>query len=127
VVLVITYVVSVAALWLYARRHPQVVTAKDAVRLLPDVLRLVQRLAADQTLPRRVRVRVVLLLIYLASPIDLVPDFLPIIGFADDVVVVALVLRSVVRAAGPAALTQHWRGTPEGLALVHRLVGLRGG
>lgn len=66
-------------------------------------------------------VKLGLLLVYLASPIDLVPDFVPIIGYADDVVVVALVLRSVVRSAGVEPLHRHWRGTPAGLAVIERL------
>jgi uncharacterized membrane protein YkvA (DUF1232 family) len=70
-------------------------------------------------------VRLVLLLVYLASPIDLVPDVVPVIGYADDVLVVALVLRSVVRRAGREALVRHWAGTAEGLAAVERLAGLR--
>jgi len=69
-------------------------------------------------------VRLVLLLGYLASPVDLVPDFIPVIGYADDAVIVALVLRSVTRRAGPEALARHWPGSPEGLALIGRLAGL---
>jgi uncharacterized membrane protein YkvA (DUF1232 family) len=86
----------------------------------------VRRLAADPVLPRGVRVRLWLLLAYLLSPIDLVPDVLPVIGWADDAVVVALVLRSVVRRAGGDALDRHWPGTPDGLTAVRRLVGLPG-
>ncbi|HEV7849920.1 MAG TPA: DUF1232 domain-containing protein, partial [Mycobacterium sp.] len=52
---------------------------------------------------------------------DLIPDFIPVIGYADDAIIIALVLRSVTRAAGPAALDEHWPGTPEGLAAVRRL------
>jgi uncharacterized membrane protein YkvA (DUF1232 family) len=63
-----------------------------------------------------------LLLAYLASPIDLVPDFVPVLGYADDAIVVAAVLRSVVRAAGPQVLESHWPGSPEGLAALRRLV-----
>ncbi|NGN64067.1 DUF1232 domain-containing protein [Streptomyces sp. A7024] len=65
------------------------------------------------------------LLGYLAMPIDLVRDFIPVPGYADDAIVVALVLRSVVRAAGPGALARHWPGTEDGLAAVRRLAGLR--
>ncbi|MEU8200950.1 YkvA family protein [Streptosporangium sp. NPDC049046] len=95
----------------------------EALRLLPDLLRLVARLARDDGLPRGVRVRLWLLLGYLALPIDLIPDFIPVLGYADDAIVVAFVLRSVVRRAGPDALAGHWPGTPEGLAVVRRLVG----
>ncbi len=122
--LVLIYAVLLALLWRYARRHPDTVSMRDALRLLPDLVRLLRRLAADRTIPAGVRVRLVLLLVYLASPIDLVPDFLPVIGYADDAVVVALVLRSVVRRAGREALTRHWPGTPQGLTLIEQLAGL---
>lgn len=123
--LLVVYAVLLGLLLGYARAHPETVTARDALRLLPDVLRLVRRLAADPAVPRTVRIRLVLLLVYLASPVDLVPDVVPVIGYADDAVLVALVLRSVVRHAGPDALTRHWPGTPAGLELVRRLVGVR--
>ena len=73
---------------------------REALRILPDVLRLVRRLAADGTLPRGVRVRLGLLLAYLTIPIDLIPDFIPVLGYADDAIIVTAVLRSVVRRAG---------------------------
>jgi uncharacterized membrane protein YkvA (DUF1232 family) len=97
---------------------------REALRLLPDIVRLLRRLAADRTLPRGVRIRLALLLGYLALPVDLVPDFIPVLGYVDDAVVVALALRSVVRHAGSDALAQHWPGTPTGLRSVHRLAGL---
>jgi uncharacterized membrane protein YkvA (DUF1232 family) len=124
VALLVLYAASVAALLVYARRHPDVVSLRDALRMLPDVLRLVRRLASDTTLPRRLRVGLFLLLAYLASPIDLVPDFVPVIGYADDVVILALALRWVVRTAGSEALAANWPGSPEGLSLVSRLAGL---
>jgi uncharacterized membrane protein YkvA (DUF1232 family) len=120
----VLWLLLVAALYLLGRNVSDPTRLRDALRLLPDVLRLVRRLAADRSLPRGVRVRLVLLLAYLASPIDLVPDFLPVIGYADDVVVIGLVLRSVVRAAGPEALERHWPGTPEGLRVVKGLTWL---
>jgi uncharacterized membrane protein YkvA (DUF1232 family) len=94
------------------------------MRLLPDVLRLLRRLAADRGLPAGVRVRLILLVAYLLSPIDLVPDFIPVIGYADDAIIIAVALRSVARRAGPAAVQEHWPGTPNGLALLCRLAGL---
>jgi uncharacterized membrane protein YkvA (DUF1232 family) len=123
--LALVYAVLLALLWRYAKAHPETVGLRDALRLLPDLLRLLRRLLADGTLPAGVRVRVALLVVYLAVPFDLVPDVVPVIGYADDVVVVALVLRSVVRTAGAEALQRHWPGTPEGLALVLRLAGVR--
>lgn len=105
------------------RTAPERGLLTQALRLLPDVVRLVGRLARDPQLPRGVRLRLWVLAGYLALPIDLVPDVIPVLGYADDAVAVALVLRSVVRAAGPEALERHWPGSPEGLATVRRLVG----
>ena len=81
-------------------------------------------MAADPGVPRGVRWRLWALLAYLVLPVDLVPDFVPVVGYADDAVVVALALRSVVRSAGPEALDRHWPGTPQGLRAVRRLAGL---
>ena len=96
----------------------------EALRLLPDVLRLVRRLAADQALPREVRVRLGLLLAYLAVPIDLIPDFVPVLGYADDAIIVTAVLRGVVRRAGIDAVRAHWPGTNDGFTALTRLTGL---
>jgi uncharacterized membrane protein YkvA (DUF1232 family) len=115
--LLLCWLVLMAVLWL---TRPDELRGRELLRLLPDVLRLVHRLAGDRTLPRGVRVRLWLLMAYLALPIDLVPDFLPVIGHADDAIAVALVLRSVVRRAGTAAVERHWPGTPEGLAALRR-------
>ena len=84
------------------------------------------RLARDRSLPWGVRVRLWLLLAYLASPIDIIPDFVPVAGYADDAIIVGLTLRSVVRRAGAAPLNQHWPGTSEGLTVIRRLTGLAG-
>jgi uncharacterized membrane protein YkvA (DUF1232 family) len=71
-----------------------------------------------------VRVRLALLMVYLASPIDLIPDFLPVIGYADDAIIVAFVLRSVVRRSGIEAVRAHWPGSDDGFAALSRLTGL---
>jgi uncharacterized membrane protein YkvA (DUF1232 family) len=96
----------------------------EALRLLPDLLRLLRRLAADSNVPRAARVRLVLLLGYLAIPFDLVPDFVPVLGYADDAIIVSLVLRSVVRRAGAPLVRRHWPGTDDGLAALARLTGM---
>ena len=104
--------------------RPQRGLLREALRLLPDVLRLVRRLAADKTLPRGVRLRLGLLLAYLACPIDLIPDFIPVLGYADDAIIVTTVLRSVVRRAGIDAVRAQWPGTDHGFAAIARLTGL---
>lgn len=70
------------------------------------------------------RVRLGLLLAYLAFPIDVIPDFIPVLGYADDAIIVTAVLRSVVRRAGLDAVRAHWSGTDDGFAAVARLTGL---
>ncbi len=99
---------------------------REALRLFPDALRLLRALAADRALPRGVRVRLWALFAYLAMPFDLIPDFVPVLGYADDAILIALVLRSVVRLAGADAIRRHWRGTADGLAALWRVAGLPG-
>ena len=96
----------------------------ETLRLLPDLLRMLRRMAADRTMPRGVRFRLWALVVYLAVPIDLVPDFIPVLGYADDAIIVVLVLRSTVRRAGLDAVRAHWPGTDDGFAAVCRLAGL---
>jgi uncharacterized membrane protein YkvA (DUF1232 family) len=116
--LVLIWAVLVAALWL---AKPGEYDVKAALRLLPDLIRLIKRLATDPDTPRGVRIRLALLLVYLALPIDLIPDFIPVLGYADDAIIVALVLRSATRRAGPDALAKHWPGTPQELIALKRL------
>lgn len=111
----------VVALWGLQRDHHARVTAGQVVRLLPDVVRLTRRLVADPQVPRGVRVRLALLLGYLLLPIDLVPDFIPVVGYADDAVIAALVIRSAIRGAGPEAIVRNWPGNEAGLEAVLRL------
>ena len=117
-------IVWIALLIALAVTRPKDLSVTDALRLLPDTVVLLQRLAADPQLPRGVRIRLVLLLAYLILPIDLVPDFIPVLGYADDAIIVAAALRSVVRRAGPRALDKHWPGTHVGLQSVRRLAGI---
>ncbi|GAA2643368.1 YkvA family protein [Paractinoplanes durhamensis] len=121
VALLLTWVVLLIVL-LAARPGKSQLT--EALRLLPDLLRLLRRLAADRNLPRGVRVRLGLLLAYLALPFDLIPDFIPVLGYADDAIITMVVLRSTVRRAGLDAVHRHWPGTDEGFAALTRLTGL---
>jgi uncharacterized membrane protein YkvA (DUF1232 family) len=119
--LVLVWVALVVVLYVAGRREGDPTRLRDVLRLVPDVVRLFRRLAADPTLPRGVRVRMGLLAAYLVLPVDLVPDFIPVVGYADDALIVVWALRSVVRAAGADALDRHWPGTPEGLEALKRV------
>jgi len=98
---------------------------RDAVRILPDLLRLIRRLAADKSQPSGVRIRLWGLLAYLALPFDLIPDFIPVLGYADDAIVLTAILRSVVRRAGIEAVRAQWPGSDDGFAALCRLCGLK--
>ncbi|EWS82198.1 hypothetical protein BF93_11235 [Brachybacterium phenoliresistens] len=119
--LLLAWLVLLGALWAV---RPRGDLLREALRILPDVLRLIRRLAADASLPRGVRIRLGLLLAYLALPVDLVPDVIPVLGYADDAIVVAVVLRGVVRRAGLEAVRAHWPGTEDGFAALVLITGI---
>jgi len=98
---------------------------RESLRILPDLIRLLKKLTTDPTLSRGIRVRLGLLMAYLALPVDLIPDFIPVVGYADDAIVVVAVLRSVVRRVGIEPLRANWPGTPDGFAALCCLAGLQ--
>ena len=122
--LLLLWLALVIALAWASRGQPDRVGLRDALRLIPDVVRLLRRLIADPTVPRGVRIWLGILLVYLLSPIDLIPDFIPILGYADDAIVVAVVLRFATKHAGADALERHWPGTPQGLRALRALAGI---
>jgi uncharacterized membrane protein YkvA (DUF1232 family) len=99
------------------------VQARAVAGFVPDCLVLFRRLIADPAVARRRKLVLGAMVVYLATPIDLVPDFLPGIGQLDDAILVALVLRYVLRAGGGGLLSQHWPGPANSLALLERLSG----
>jgi uncharacterized membrane protein YkvA (DUF1232 family) len=105
-----------------AIRRPKGDLLKESLRLLPDLLRLLRRLTTNRDLPTGVRVRVALLFVYLAIPIDVIPDFIPILGYADDAIVVILILRSVCRRISVEELRAAWPGSDNGFAALLQLV-----
>lgn len=109
----------VAVVWLH---RPSRELALPLLRLLPDVVRLVRRLLADSATPTPVRLALGGLLIWIISPIDLIPEFLPGIGPLDDIVVAVLVLRWAGRRLGRDRLRAKWPGTPESFALLERVL-----
>jgi uncharacterized membrane protein YkvA (DUF1232 family) len=110
------WVLAVTALALAGRGAD----ARALARFVPDCVVLFRRLLGDERIPRRRKLALVALLGYLASPIDLVPDFIPVVGVLDDALAVALVLRFVLRAADDDLLAEHWPGPPQALALLRR-------
>ncbi len=114
------WVALVVVLWLV---RPRGVGARELVRVVPDVVRLVRNLIGDPTAPRGVRLALVGLLVWLISPIDLIPEFIPVLGPLDDVIVAVLVLRYVQRRLGTAELRRRWAGSDDGFALLERVLG----
>jgi uncharacterized membrane protein YkvA (DUF1232 family) len=113
------YIVAVAALYLAGRRT----AAKEIALLLPNLLVLFRALVRDPRVSRGSKVLLVFGAAYVASPIDLIPEFIPVLGPLDDAVVAALVLRYVMRKTGPDIVAEHWRGDPATLDLLLRLSG----
>jgi uncharacterized membrane protein YkvA (DUF1232 family) len=110
--------------WLYAAGRRT--DARALAGFIPDCVVLVSRLLRDPRVPRRRKALLVALTAYLALPFDLVPDFVPIAGQLDDVIVVALVLRYVVRTTGPQVIREHWSGPERSLEILLRASGLVG-
>lgn len=118
--LVVAWAALVALLWLI---RPRDVAIAELVRFVPDVVHLVRRLLGDRSIDPRVRLALVILLVWLVSPIDLIPEFIPVLGPLDDVVVAVLVLRYVRRRLGVEALRASWSGSEAGFRLLTRLMG----
>jgi len=113
------YAAVIVALVVSGRRGQ----ARAWARFIPDCLVLFRRLIGDPRVPRTRKLLLGALFAYLAMPFDLVPDFIPVAGQLDDAIIVAAVLRSVLRAAGAAPVREHWPGPERSLQLILRLAG----
>jgi uncharacterized membrane protein YkvA (DUF1232 family) len=110
-----------AIIWLH---RPSRDLAMPALRALPDIVRLARRLLADPRTPRRHRIGLIVLIVWLISPIDLLPEFLPGIGPLDDIVAAAVILGWIGRATGRARLEELWPGDAAGFGVVARMLRL---
>jgi uncharacterized membrane protein YkvA (DUF1232 family) len=97
--------------------------ARAVAGFIPDCIVLLSRLLGDNRVPRLTKALLVVLVGYLVMPFDLVPDFIPVAGQLDDAIVVALVLRRLLRASGPEVLREHWRGPTTSLSVLLRAAG----
>ena len=123
-------VIGLVAVWLallviFWLIRPRGVPAAELLRLVPDTTRLLRALLSDPTVPRDVRVVLVGLLIWIVSPIDLIPEFIPVIGPIDDIVVAVAALRYARRRIGVAGLRARWPGTDTGFSVLAQLLGGR--
>jgi uncharacterized membrane protein YkvA (DUF1232 family) len=117
----LVYLGAVVALVIVGRRTD----ARAVAGFVPDCLVLCRRLLADSRVPRRHKALLAGLAGYLASPLDLIPDFVPLIGQLDDVLIAAVVLRTVRRGVRRSILRQHWPGPPQSLRVVERIASRR--
>jgi uncharacterized membrane protein YkvA (DUF1232 family) len=113
----VVYAAFVIWLLLAGRRED----ARALAGFIPDCVVLFRRLLDDDRVPRRSKLLLAALIGYLAMPFDLVPDFIPIAGQLDDAIIVAIVLRTVLRAGGPELLREHWPGPASSLNVLMRL------
>jgi uncharacterized membrane protein YkvA (DUF1232 family) len=111
------YAIFVCALVVLGRRT----AAKELALLLPNLIMLFKDLARDPRVPRSSKVLLIFGALWFASPIDLIPEFIPVLGPLDDAVVAALILRHLLRSAGTDVVSEHWRGEPGTLNKLLRL------
>jgi uncharacterized membrane protein YkvA (DUF1232 family) len=120
VTLVSVWVLLLALFWAL---RPRGVSARALLGLIPDVLRLLRSVIGDRSAPLDVRLVLVGLLAWIVSPIDLIPEFIPVLGPLDDVVVAVVAMRYVRRRVGVEELRRRWVGTDDGFALLVRVIG----
>ncbi len=96
----------------------------DAVLMMPNIIKLVARLLQDPRVPRRAKITLGLAAAYVASPIDFIPEVIPVIGWADDVIIVMFAIDALIERAGEEVVEEHWDGPGDLLALVRDVVAL---
>ena len=90
--------------------------------MLPNLVKLVGRLLKDPRVPRRAKITLGLAAAYVASPIDLIPEIIPVIGWADDIILLMIALDSLIERAGVEVVDDHWDGPGDLLSLVREVV-----
>jgi uncharacterized membrane protein YkvA (DUF1232 family) len=126
--LILAIVVGLIALWavlllLFWALRPKNVSVRVLLGLIPDVVRLLRSIIIDKEVPADVRLVLVGLLAWILSPIDLIPEFIPVLGPIDDVIVAVIAMRYVRRRIGVEDLRRRWAGTDDGFELLIRVIG----
>jgi|tagenome__1003787_1003787.scaffolds.fasta_scaffold19620125_1 uncharacterized membrane protein YkvA (DUF1232 family) len=121
-------VIALVAVWaglllLFWLFRPKDVPIREVLRVIPDVVRLLRALIRDPAVPLDVRLVLVGLIVWIVSPIDLIPEFIPGIGPLDDVIVAVVAMRYVRRRIGIAGISTRWAGSDDGLRLLVRVIG----
>ncbi|MEA2518017.1 MAG: hypothetical protein QOF49_97 [Chloroflexota bacterium] len=125
---ILVAVAGLVAVWavllvLFWALRPKDVSVRDLLAVVPDVLRLLRSIVADGAAPLEVRIVLVGLIAWILSPIDLIPEFIPVLGPLDDVAVAVVAMRYVRRRLGVDDLRRRWSGSPDGFALLIRVIG----
>ena len=118
--LIVLWALLLLILWLL---RPKGAPARELLAIVPDALRLIRGLITDRAVPLDVRVVLVGLLIWIVSPLDLIPEFVPVLGPLDDVVVAIVAMRYARRRLDFAEIGRRWPGSANGLAVLARVIG----
>jgi uncharacterized membrane protein YkvA (DUF1232 family) len=111
---VLVWLLAILVLVVAGRRS----AARELATLIPNLVVLFRGLLGDPRVPRSSKVWIWIAIVWFVSPIDLIPEFIPIAGPLDDAIVAALVLRHVLRRSGAEVVAEHWRGDPATLNLI---------
>ena len=119
---------ALVALWalvlaIFWAVRPKEIAVREVLRLVPDVIRMLRSIIGDGSAPLGVRVVLIGLVAWILSPIDLIPEFIPVLGPIDDVVVAVIALRYVRRRLGVENLRARWPGTSDGFEVLLRVIG----
>jgi uncharacterized membrane protein YkvA (DUF1232 family) len=94
---------------------------KELLKAVPSLARLLARLVGDPLLPRSAKIALAAAMVYLASPFDLIPDFIPLVGYLDDLLLGALVIDGVLNWVDRGLILKYWPGTPHSLERIARV------
>jgi uncharacterized membrane protein YkvA (DUF1232 family) len=120
-ILVIVYILFILGMIIAGKKG----SARAIAGLIPDCIILIKNLIQDRRVPSRYRFALYALIVYLALPIDLVPDFIPIAGQLDDAIIVTVVLRAFLKGAGTQVVSENWKGPQSTLQMVLRLAQMK--
>lgn len=96
----------------------------EVVSVVPNLVKLIGRLLGDDRVPMRAKLTIGAAAVYVASPVDLIPEFIPVIGVADDILVVMFALDNLISRAGPEVVQEHWDGPGDILSLIQDVMGI---